>query len=298
MDVLQSLRDEDHFKSFYARVLLDQARFQVDAPTMPRKRKAPQRFQIGATGGDFHTASEDRYRQMYYEALDFVVQAVGDRFDQPGYRVYRNLQELVLKACKGEAYHDELEAVLDIYKDDLPRLELEVQLPLLKPLCKEIYEELADNFSVHDAVHVLSELSVAERTAFSGVWSVVKLLLVLPATNATSERSFSAMRRVKTYLRTTMTQERLNNLMVLHVHKERVDRLELERVAHEFVRQGRQGENVWLISVTLQTASSPLYRETLSSIVYLIHFWYIIVLYVYLNECVTESHKADNLVAC
>ena len=150
--------------------------------------------------------------------------------------MYQNLQELIVKACKGEAYQDELEAVLAVYKDDLSKLEHESQLPLLTPLCKE----LTDSFSVHDAVHVLSELSAAERTAFSGVWTVMKLLLLLPATNATSERSFSALRRVKMYLRSTMFQEWLNNLMVLHVHKERVDRLELERVAHEFV-SGREG---------------------------------------------------------
>ena len=89
-------------------------------------------------------------------------------------------------------------------------------------------------------MRVLSELSVAERTAFSGVWSVVMLLLVLPATNATSKRSFSALRWVKTYLRTAMSQERLNNLMVLHVHKEQVDGLELAKVAREFV-SGREG---------------------------------------------------------
>ena len=129
---------------------------------------------------------------MYYESLDFVVQAITDRFDQPGYRVYLNLQELLLKACKGETYEDQLETVLDIYKDDLSKPELEAQLPLLKPLCKEAYKELSSNFSMHD---------VAERSAFSGVWKVLKLLLVLPATNATSERSFSALRRLKTYLR-------------------------------------------------------------------------------------------------
>ena len=48
---------------------------------------------------------------------------------------------------------------------------------------------------------------------------MAKLLLVMPATNSTSERSFSCMRHVKSYLRSTMTQERLNNLMILHVHK-------------------------------------------------------------------------------
>lgn len=207
LHVLKSLRDEDNFKNFYARVLQDQVRFQIDDPTLPRKRRAPQRLLIGTTSGDFHTSPEDRYRQIYYEALDFVVQAVSDRFDQPGYRVYQNLQELLLNACKGDAYQDQLEAVLDIYKDDLSKLELEAQLPLLKPLFQDVCKELSTNFSVHDAVHVLSELSVSGRSAFSGVWKVLKLLLVLPATNATSERSFSALRRLKTYLRTTMTEQ-------------------------------------------------------------------------------------------
>ena len=105
--------------------------------------------------------------------------------------MYQNLQELVSNACKGEAYEDQLKAVLDIYKDDLSRLELECQLPLLKPLCEEIF---TSNFSVHDVVSVLSALFILERAAFSAIWKVLKLLLVLPATNATSEQSFSALR--------------------------------------------------------------------------------------------------------
>ena len=58
---------------------------------------------------------------------------------------------------------------------------------------------------------------------------------IMPATNATSERFFSALRRVKNYLRGTMTQQRLNNLMVLHVHKDITDSLKLQDIANEFV---------------------------------------------------------------
>ena len=47
-----------------------------------------------------------------------------------------------------------------------------------------------------------------------------QLLVILPATNATSERSFSALRRIKSYLRCTMSQARLNHLMILHYHQE------------------------------------------------------------------------------
>ena len=41
--------------------------------------------------------------------------------------------------------------------------------------------------------------------------------------------------RVKTYLRSTMTQLHFNNLLVLHVHKERTDTLQLTACLNEFV---------------------------------------------------------------
>ena len=57
----------------------------------------------------------------------------------------------------------------------------------------------------------------------------------MPATNASSERSFSALRRVKTYLRSTMSQKRLNHLMVLQIHQEAADELDLKAIGNEFV---------------------------------------------------------------
>ena len=73
--------------------------FDVQSPSLPRKRKMPRRIETGASSGDFHTTPEDCYHQIYYEVLDFVIQAVTDRFDQAGYQVHCKLQELFLKAC-------------------------------------------------------------------------------------------------------------------------------------------------------------------------------------------------------
>ena len=64
---------------------------------------------------------------------------------------------------------------------------------------------------------------------------LTQLILVMPATNAFSEKSFSALRHVKSYLRSTMTQERLNHYMLLNIHKEKVDSLNLKEVQNEFV---------------------------------------------------------------
>lgn len=59
--------------------------------------------------------------------------------------------------------------------------------------------------------------------------------MVMPATNAASERSFSIMKHIKSYLRSTMLQKRLNSLMTLAIYKEEVKRLDLNEIANEFV---------------------------------------------------------------
>ena len=60
-------------------------------------------------------------------------------------------------------------------------------------------------------------------------------MFVMPATNAVSERSFSALKRVKTYLRSTIGEGRLNHLMLLHVPKELVDGIDMVEAANLFV---------------------------------------------------------------
>ena len=64
---------------------------------------------------------------------------------------------------------------------------------------------------------------------------LAKLILVMPATNAVSERSFSGLRRMKTWLRNTMHQTRLNRCMILHIHNDETDKLDLIAVANDFV---------------------------------------------------------------
>ena len=45
------------------------------------------------------------------------------------------------------------------------------------------------------------------RAIYSEIVTLVIILLVIPAANATSERTFSALRRVKFYLRSTMNEQ-------------------------------------------------------------------------------------------
>ena len=58
---------------------------------------------------------EEHYRVIYYEALDLVVEAIVERFNQPGYKVLKNLEQLLLKVCKNLSHDEELDFVCNFY---------------------------------------------------------------------------------------------------------------------------------------------------------------------------------------
>jgi len=70
---------------------------------------------------------------------------------------------------------------------------------------------------------------------FYQVEQLVGLLLTIPCSSAEAERSFSSLRRLKTYLRNSMGQQRLNRLAVLHVHRDRLYSIDIDVIAREFV---------------------------------------------------------------
>ena len=87
-----------------------------------------------------------------------------------------------------------------------------------------------------DIKEYVQTLGLAERELIAQVSTPLQLFLVMPATNSVSERSFSALRRVKIYLRSSMTQERLNHLLLLYAHKHLNDSMDLIEIANGFVR--------------------------------------------------------------
>ncbi|KAH3842850.1 hypothetical protein DPMN_116354 [Dreissena polymorpha] len=50
--------------------------------------------------------------------------------------------------------------------------------------------------------------------------------------------TFSVLRRIKTYLRSSESQTRLNNFMTLHVQMQRTDVLDFTKIAEDFVARG------------------------------------------------------------
>ena len=97
-------------------------------PELLHCRTLPRRLEDGQAANEFHTEPGAYFRQLYFKALDLAVNCIQDKFDQPGYKMYSNLEQVLLKTIQGADVTDELGFVRDIHKDDLDLELLKSQL--------------------------------------------------------------------------------------------------------------------------------------------------------------------------
>ena len=103
---LSKMRTDEGFHSFFATVKSLCTTVGAEQPSLPRKRKVPRRIDNGS-GDSYSSATiEEHYRQQYFEAVDLAVESIKDRFDQLGYAVYCNLEELLVKGASGRDFSE------------------------------------------------------------------------------------------------------------------------------------------------------------------------------------------------
>ena len=73
--------------------------------------------------------------------------------------------------------------------------------------------------------------------SFSNACIVFRILLTIPVTVASAERSFSKLKLIKSYLRSIMLQERLSELAILSIEKEMLAELEYKILISNFTSQ-------------------------------------------------------------
>ena len=229
---LEKMRTDQNFDLFWTDVNSKAEALDDDEPTLSRRRRPPSRIDdyYGKAALEFPADVISHYRRIYLESLDCIISAIRDRFDQEDYRIYVQLENLLLKAAKGDNFIKEYDVVVETYACDFDKNRFHVQLETLNEYCKEI--DQSDVFCLRTAVNVLRGPEV--KSHLSEVVKLAKLILVLPA-NATSEITFSLMKLIKSYLRATMKQSRLNHLMILSSYKCRLDQLDLLKIASSFI---------------------------------------------------------------
>ena len=73
--------------------------------------------------------------------------------------------------------------------------------------------------------------------SFPNAYIAYRILLTIPITVASAERNFSKLKLIKSYLRSTMSQERLSGLAILSIEKEMLEELKYKNLISNFASQ-------------------------------------------------------------
>ncbi|KAG9282427.1 zinc finger MYM-type protein 1-like [Astyanax mexicanus] len=154
----------------------------------------------------------------FYMCIDTVVSQVRTRFHgmDSVTRKFQFLCPTELLRASDEALNESAQTLAAIYNEDLS---------------SEFSSQL---------------LSFRNALGVTDVATALKLFLTIPVTVASAERSFSKLKMIKNYLRSTMSQDRLSGLAMLSIESQRARRMDLTEIVKEFAqknvrRRGRFG---------------------------------------------------------
>ena len=75
----------------------------------------------------------------------------------------------------------------------------------------------------------------AEHECYGNLTRLIKIALTLPLTSTSAERAFSKLKLIKSRLRTTMQQERLESLMLMSIEDDLLEQLDVDKLVQLFV---------------------------------------------------------------
>ena len=186
---LKSLRTEEKFHDIFSEAERLIELYNMDNITLGRQRKIPRRLDEGSENFQFETA-EDKYRIEFYNVIDTAIEQLKEYFNSTDINEYKLLADIILKG-------EYSEAMIAQYPELSPRLK--DKIAFFRGQYKDKYSNL-EEFRVF-----FSGLVPEVRQMFHEVETLLRLLLISPASSCEAERTFSALWRMKTWLRAIMT---------------------------------------------------------------------------------------------
>ena len=133
LDTMLKHRTDSAFTKFWNKVVKHSETVDVDEPALPRERRLPARFDLSGAGESYVLLTvKEHYRIIYYAAFDRVISSIENRFDQPGYKVYCSLENLLLNAISGKDFEADIQKVIEVYGNDFDQDLLRIQLDILQ----------------------------------------------------------------------------------------------------------------------------------------------------------------------
>ena len=194
----------------------------------------PRRLQHGDAEQHHFESEKSMFRAQYFEAIDACLSELNRRFDEESYALLRQIEIAFLNAANQDPieFSDTLRKT---YSSKIDFDQVIAELKLLHSLMKQCLPDVKRATSLDTVISVVNYGQ--NRLILPSVVHLIQIYLLAPISAASAERSFSVQRQIKSYLRNTMSGKRYNNLLVLNIHKEKTDNIDLIKLAREFAQK-------------------------------------------------------------
>ena len=207
-----------------------EACFPPQSAVRPRKRKKMFHYE----GGDdaVMDPQQDYKVSFFNRVLDCAISAVEERFSQlqEHGKIFGVLYDIA--SIKEKNATDVLQECTALEKAlthsdsrDVDGQELFAELTALS-------RRLAAGTKPLDALKFTCDNGM--ESVFPNAFIALRVLLTLPVSVASGERSFSKLKLIKNFLRSTMTQDRLNGLATISIEHELAQNIEMEAAVKAF----------------------------------------------------------------
>ena len=174
--------------------------------------------------------ASENFPLIYFEVLDSIISVVKGKFNQSSFQAYIKMESFLLKAINGSCTKDEHDFLHENYHGDIEVDYLEGENEVWKPIfCDSKPTCFRD---IHKTIEALPSSKKLMIPTFTNLF---ELILVNPATSCTDERSFSTAGRLKTWLRSTMTNQSFDSLAILNSYKAFTDKLNFCKIGNNFI---------------------------------------------------------------
>ncbi|KAF5458222.1 hypothetical protein F2P56_022269, partial [Juglans regia] len=193
----------------------------------------------GARGKSRHQVDksmEHHFRiDIFTATIDFQLQELNNRFNE------NTMELLILSAAlspKGAYKSFKIDDICKLVEKFYPQDFTEQEKFLLRIQLQHYELDVLTHLDFQD-MSTLSELcrglAISEKSKiYYLIDRLIRLVLTLPVSTATTERAFSAMKLIKTRLRTRMEDEFLADHLLVYIEKEIAKNFTLEMIMNEF----------------------------------------------------------------
>ncbi|CAI6366083.1 unnamed protein product [Macrosiphum euphorbiae] len=216
---------ESNFDNIYKKVIKLCEDNQIVIPPV-KKRKVSSKVDCFSSTQNFMDTKEEEMRiTVYNVTLDQMINGIDLRFSQETLNMIKSIANVL------ELNVDDNDITILTKTFHLEAEMLKSEISLLQHT-DNVPKSTIKNCDTW--IKWLTEFNSGRETIFNNIFKMLKIFITIPVTSCSCERAFSKLSLIKTKLRSTMHQDRLDGLLTMSIEQKLAYNLNIDDIIEQF----------------------------------------------------------------